>query len=223
MPSAATTPRSPRIISSRPTMIDAIHGEARSTATSATSTPRHEQLVRRRVEERAELRRELPAAREVAVDEVGRGRDAEQDRRPGRGGARIAAVDHQQRHHDGREDDPQGRAGRQEASRPDAAHQAHRGDAHEAAGCYRPPVSPSAGPTRSVTPFASSQSSARAGDRPGIRECERAQRRLDLGDPAGRHAQLGDARGPRAAPPRPDRRPARRTRRPSGRAPPRRP
>ena len=39
VPSAATTPRSPRITSSRPMMIIAIHAEARSTATSATSAP----------------------------------------------------------------------------------------------------------------------------------------------------------------------------------------
>ena len=39
VPSAATTPRSPRINSSRPTMIAAIQAEARSTSTSAISAP----------------------------------------------------------------------------------------------------------------------------------------------------------------------------------------
>jgi hypothetical protein len=38
-PSAATTPRRPMIVSSRAMMIVAIHGDTRSTATSAMSTP----------------------------------------------------------------------------------------------------------------------------------------------------------------------------------------
>jgi hypothetical protein len=38
-PSTATAPRSPRITSSRPTTIAAIHGDTRSLPTSATSTP----------------------------------------------------------------------------------------------------------------------------------------------------------------------------------------
>ena len=39
VPSAATTPRRPRISSSRPMMMAAIHGDARLTSTSAISTP----------------------------------------------------------------------------------------------------------------------------------------------------------------------------------------
>ena len=39
VPPAATTPRRPSTISSRPMMISATHGDARSTATSAISTP----------------------------------------------------------------------------------------------------------------------------------------------------------------------------------------
>ena len=39
VPSAATTPRRPRISNSRPMMITAIHGEARPTSTSAISAP----------------------------------------------------------------------------------------------------------------------------------------------------------------------------------------
>ena len=120
-------------------MITAIHGDARSTATSAISTPVTSSLSAVVSRNEPSLVVTLPAAREVAVDPVGRGRDEEQDRRPGRRRAGIGAVDHQQRHHDRREDDPQRRAGRQEASRPHAATRLIERDVHEAAGCYRAP------------------------------------------------------------------------------------
>ena len=65
-------------------MIVAIHGDDALDRDERDEDARDEQLVGRRVEERPERRRHVPAAGEVAVDEVRDRRDGEQDARDDR-------------------------------------------------------------------------------------------------------------------------------------------
>ena len=104
-PSDAIRPRRPMSTSSRPTMMATIHGETRTLAQQRDQHARDEQLVGGRVEERPELGRDVPAAREAAVDPVRRGGDAEQQRGQRLG---VVAALEDERHDHRREDDPHG-------------------------------------------------------------------------------------------------------------------
>ena len=119
-PSAAITPRRPIRTSSRPTIT---RDDPRRDALGAEQRDQHagdEQLVRGRVQERADLARHVPAAREVPVDPVGRRGDGEEDR--GQRGRVVAVVrDQDQAHDHRREHDPQHRAGGDEAGRAESA------------------------------------------------------------------------------------------------------
>ena len=97
-------------------MTSAIHGDARSTATSAISavvTSSLSAVVSRKAPSRV---RDAPAPGQAAVDPVG-GRGDEEDGRRGR----VGPVE-DERHHHRREQDPDARAGGEQSGRAQNAH-----------------------------------------------------------------------------------------------------
>ena len=177
-------------MSSRPMMISAIHGDDAVDRQQRDQHAGDEQLVGGRVEERAELRRDVPAAREAAVDPVGRRGDAEQRG----GGPGVGAVGEQQRHHDRREDDAQRTCPRRGTAQSGplaltcAAPRAERG---------RQPQRPRRAPR---PPRASSAASACARGRRARAASTRAQRLLHVRDRGRRPCSARSRRGRRAAP-----------------------
>ena len=184
-PPAATAARSPRIVNSRPTMISATHGEARSTATSAISALGDQQLVGGRVQERAELRGHPPAAAR------GGRRTSRSRRRPGtRRGGRVGARQHERHDH---------RAQQRSAAPVPAA------SSRDERNVLKVPASTGGrGYLRVTGRYSKPAPSARAASAVSALERRRARplgpdrdRRpaalLDLGDQRRRHAQLGHA------------------------------
>ena len=124
---AATAARSPRIVNSRPMMTSATHGDARSTATSATSAVVTSSLS-------AVVSRKAP--RRVVTPHGGRG-----GHRPSGGGgdeedgrrSRVVPVEHE-RHDDRREQDPHAGASGEQTGR---AQPAQGAGLHGASGYLR--------------------------------------------------------------------------------------
>ena len=148
----ATAARRPRIVNSRPMMISAIHGEARSTATSATSAPVTSSLSAVVSRNDAEPRGDAPAAGEAAVEPVGGGRD---DRTRSRRPCRSAFED--ERHHHRREHDAHARAGREQSETSAAtlkvpASTGVEATSEQGGGESRAPQSASVGVERGVAP-----------------------------------------------------------------------
>ena len=155
-----------------------IHGDTRFDAEQRDQHAGDEQLVGGRVQERAELARDVPAAREPAVDPVGRRGDAEQ-----RGCAAASAslvAEQDQRHHHGRENDPRGVPAASSAGRAQSALGSRPGSPRGG-----PMLPRGGGPAR-----AGSARRAAAAARLGV---GRAQRGLHRRDPPGGHAQLAHA------------------------------
>ena len=176
-PSAAITPRRPISTSSRPMISAAIHGETRSDAEQRDQHAGDEQLVRRRVEERAELARDVPAPREAPVDPVRRGGDAEQHGGEDRGV--VVVADQDQRHETG--------VSRIRVAVPAARKRAERSPPRVTFGI----ATRRADATRA--PSGRSGRALRARARRRARPVAVAQCGLDRGDPARGHAQLAHA------------------------------
>ena len=186
-------------------MISATQGDARCDRHQRDQRARHQQLVGGRVEERAEPRGDSPAAGQPAVKPVGARGDHEHDR-----GGRVGARQHE-RHDHGAEHDPQPRASR-EHPRMSAT-----------SSTYRLPREDEVTSQQTSAPSARAAARAvgrerRLRGRARLLEIDPAERRFDLRDQRRRHAQLGHAEAGEQERARPDRRPTRRTPRPSGRA-----
>ena len=200
-------------------MIAAIHGDDALDRDQRDQHAGDEQLVRRRVEERAERRRDVPAAREVAVDSSRSPRRT----RTGRGDAGTCRRRRQRATSamtTGRQDDPQDVPAARKRAADRARAVARRARAHEARAIASALPRP-----REVRGERRDRLRVVGVERLGARS--RGASRASIARSASLtsgirrrgHAQLAHAEAGEQHARRAGRRPARRTRRPSGRAP----